>query len=146
MRLPTGDNYLFSFPSFPSSPLIRALITHSMRIKFKPEKEKRTYAEVTPGKQWVELGCSWCQLCQVAVGKNSWVITITGFIILISCHFYIGLNELCLWTLETKADVECTKQMSAEENQTQVVAKVAEIQPKTVERKGLATHHLFCQV
>lgn len=70
MRLPTGDNYLFSSLSFPSSPLIRALITHSTRIKFKPEKEKCTYTEVTPGKQWVELGCSWCQLCQVAVGNK----------------------------------------------------------------------------
>lgn len=123
-RLPTGDNYLFSFPSFPSSQLIKTLITHSTRIKFKPEEQKCTYAEVTPGKECVELGCSWCQLYQVVVGKNSLVIITAGFITFISCHFYIGLNKLCCGTLETKADMECSKQMSAERKHMQVMAKV----------------------
>lgn len=103
MRLPTGDNYLFSFPSFPSFKLIKTLITHSTRIKFKPKEEKCTYAEVTPGKQWVELGCHWCQLCQVAVGTKLLVIITAGFIILISCHFYMGLKKLCLWDFGDKS-------------------------------------------
>lgn len=49
-------------------------------------------------------------------------------------------------TLETKADMEYSKQMSAEGKHMQVVAKVAEIQPKTIERWGPALHNLFCQV
>lgn len=97
MRLPTGDNYLFSFLSFPYSQLIKTLITYSMRIKFKPEEEKCTYAEVTARKQWLELDCRWWHLCQERMWKNSMVITTPGSIILISCHFYIGLNVSCLW-------------------------------------------------
>lgn len=105
MRLSTGDNYLFSFLSFPSSLLIKTSITLCMRIKFNPKEEECIYAKVTPGKQWMELGCSWWQLCQVAVGKKPSLIITAGYIILISCNFYIGLKELCLW--ETKADVMC---------------------------------------
>lgn len=41
-------------------------------------------------------------------------------------------------TLETKSDVGCSKQMSTEGKHMQVVAKVAEIQPKTIERRGPA--------
>lgn len=45
-------------------------------------------------------------------------------------------------TLETKADVECSKQMSAEENHMQVVAKVAESNQKLL-REG-ALHYTVC--
>lgn len=38
-----------------------------MRIKFKPEEEKCTYAEVTAGKQGVEVDCRLCQLYQARV-------------------------------------------------------------------------------
>lgn len=49
-------------------------------------------------------------------------------------------------TLDTKADVECSKLMSAEGKHMKVVAKVAEIQPKTIEKRRSALQNLFRQV
>lgn len=47
-------------------------------------------------------------------------------------------------TLDTKADVEYSKLMSAEGKHMQVVAKVAELQPKTNEKGRSALQNLFC--
>lgn len=49
-------------------------------------------------------------------------------------------------TLYTKAVVECSKLMSAGGKHMQVVAKVAEIQPKTNEKRRSALQNLFRQV
>lgn len=123
MRLSSGDNYLFSFPSFPSSQFIKTLITHSTRIELKPEEEKRIYAEVTDGKQWVEPEFRWCQLSQVAMWKNSVIIITEVSIILFSSHFYIYWMHCACGTLWTKSDVKCSKKISAKGKHMYVMAK-----------------------
>jgi hypothetical protein len=60
MRLPTGGNYLFSHPSFPSQ-IIKTSITYFRRNTSKPEEDKCTSSEATSGKEWMELDCSTCQ-------------------------------------------------------------------------------------
>lgn len=114
MRLPTGDNYLFSFLSFPSSLLIKTLITLCMRIKFNPKEEKCIYAKVTPGKQWMELGCSWWQLCQVAVGKNPSLIIRAGYIILIFMQFLYRIERIVLVGDKSRCNVSWKKCLQRE--------------------------------
>lgn len=104
MRLPTGDIYLFSHPSFPSQ-IIRTLITYSRRNTSKPEEDKCT-SEVTSVKEWMELDCSMSILSGGGTQKSLVIITV-GFII-ISHRFYIGLNEMCLLNFGDISTVGCS--------------------------------------
>lgn len=49
-------------------------------------------------------------------------------------------------TLETQADVEGSKLMPAEGKRIQMADKVAEIQPKTIEKRSLILQDMSCQV